>query len=176
MVIGKRREEVYSHEDLPGSAGLWQRGRQGGGRKEPVTDSFLRPLGKGVTGEPVTDGPSGPGNAMRSVLKDRSREESACEKSAALIRRPVSSHKENHQRTLFGQPYQNGKGTAALLLVRSERVLDCCTALRLCVVWCVHDGAWLCPVLVSWCDVINLLGGVCTMASGSVQSWTRGVM
>ena len=41
-------------EDLPGSVCLWQRGRQGGGRRKPVTDGFPPASGKGVTGEPVT--------------------------------------------------------------------------------------------------------------------------
>ena len=73
-------------EDLPGSVCLWQRGRQGGGRRKPVTDGFPPASGKGVTGE-LSSGP--PPGMDRSVLKDRSREESACEKSVALIRRPA---------------------------------------------------------------------------------------
>ena len=54
-----------------------------------------RPAGGGVTGELVLNGSSGPSPGMdRSVLKDRSREESACEKSVALIRRPAQDREQ----------------------------------------------------------------------------------
>jgi len=53
-----------------------------GGSEETCYGRFPPASGKGVTGEPVTDGPSGPCNVRPGVLKDRSREESACEKGA----------------------------------------------------------------------------------------------
>ena len=39
-------------------------------------------------------GPSDPYNVRRSVLKDRNREESACEKRVALIRRPAQDREQ----------------------------------------------------------------------------------
>ena len=77
MEIGKRREEIYSNG--PGSACHGLQGRLEGG----------------VTGELVLNGSSGPSPGMdRSVLKNRSREESAREKSASLIRRPAQDREQ----------------------------------------------------------------------------------
>ena len=74
MEIGKRREERRSIRTAPGAQ---------------VADCEAG--GGGVTGE-LSSGP--PSGMDRSVLKDRSREESACEKSVALIRRPAQDREQ----------------------------------------------------------------------------------
>ena len=64
------------------SSGLWEGGHGGTCYRQRMS----------LTARPA--GPSGPYNVRPSVLKDRSREESACEKSAALIRRPAQDREQ----------------------------------------------------------------------------------
>ena len=64
------------------SSGLWEGGHGGTCYRQRMSRAAM----------PV--GPSGPYNVRRSVLKDRSREESACEKSVALIRRPAQDREQ----------------------------------------------------------------------------------
>ena len=64
------------------SFGLWEGGHGGTCYRQRMSRT-ARPAG-----------PPGPCNAMPSALKDRSREESACEKSAALIRRPAQGREQ----------------------------------------------------------------------------------
>ena len=73
------------------SSGLWE-GDHGGTCYRQHMSRIERPAG-----------PSGPCNVRPSVLKDRSREESACEKSAALIRRPAQD-REQPQREASSEP------------------------------------------------------------------------
>ena len=72
----RRREEVYSN-----------------GRPERKSRTARRLGGGGVSRGNNSSGPPPPG-MDRSVLKDRSREESACEKSVALIRRPAQDREQ----------------------------------------------------------------------------------
>ena len=64
------------------SSGLWEGGHGGTCYRQRMSRAAM----------PV--GPSGPYNVRRSVLKDRSREESACEKRVALIRRPAQDREQ----------------------------------------------------------------------------------
>ena len=95
----KRREEVYSN-GRPERKSLTARRLGGGSRGNyscpPPWDGSLS---NWLTGSLDSRGKSAKGerrivNVKRSVLKDRSREESACEKSVALIRRPAQDREQ----------------------------------------------------------------------------------
>ena len=97
-------------EDLPGSVCLWQRGRQGGGRRKPVTDGFFRPLGRGSRGNllpaaHVTDCEAG--WSLRPLQREAKRSEGPesrreCVREErrldqATTHRTRSRHTEKHQ-------------------------------------------------------------------------------